>query len=228
MTTVLVVDDHERIRTVISRLLAAEGHHVIEAANGDEALSTVLLQTVDLVVLDLVMPHTNGMQVLAKLEALGSAIPVIVLSAVDEVASRIEALDLGAVDYVAKPFNPAELAARVRRHLANRTPDNPPPQASSPRFIADSGVELDLERRRGRIRDDAWVALTHREAELLAHLMRSSGRVCSRDELLRDVWELTYDPGSNVVEACVRRLRAKLPGVPIQTIRSAGYCFEAG
>jgi DNA-binding response OmpR family regulator len=227
MTTVMVVDDHERIRTVIGRLLAAEGHHVVEAANGAEALRKLTLHTVDLIVLDLVMPHTNGMQVLANLDRLGRAVPVIVLSAIDDVAARVEALDLGAVDYVAKPFNPAELAARVRRHLAGRTTAPARSPAASSRFLSDSGVELDLDRRRARI-VDAWVPLTDRESRLLAHLMRRSGRVCSREELLREVWELAFDPGSNVVEACVRRLRAKLPGVPIQTVRSAGYCFEAG
>lgn len=224
MTTVLVVDDHERIRTVIGRLLAAEGHHVVDAANGAEALRKLAFHSVDLIVLDLVMPHTNGMQVLTKLQTLGRAIPVIVLSALDDVDARVQALDLGAVDYVAKPFNPAELAARVRRHLASRTTDAAP--TASSRFLSNSGVELDLERRRART-GDAWVPLTEGESRLLAHLMRRSGRVCSRDQLLRDVWDLAFDPGSNVVEACVRRLRAKLPGIPIQTVRSAGYCFEA-
>jgi DNA-binding response OmpR family regulator len=223
MTTVMVVDDHERIRTVLRRLLSAEGHHVIEAANGAEALRLLAVHTVDLIVLDLVMPRTNGMQVLTHLSRFARATPVVVLSAVEDITARVEALDLGAVDFVGKPFIPAELLARVRRHLATR----PAPSPWSTRFLADGGVELDLDRRRARFGRD-WVDLTDRESSLLAHLMRRSGRVCSRDELLHDVWGLDFDPGSNVVEVCVRRLRAKLPDVPVQTVRSAGYYFEGG
>jgi DNA-binding response OmpR family regulator len=223
----MVVDDHGRVREALGRLLAAEGHHVVEAADGAEALRKLASMTVHLVLLDLVMPETNGMQLLSALRDLGRSVPVIVLSAVDDVAARVQALDLGAVDYVAKPFNTAELLARVRRHLAisgARTPAAATP-ASTTRYLTVGGVDLDLDRRRARV-GQGWVGLTDRECRLLAHLMRRSGEVCSRQELLHDVWHLDLDPGTNVIEVCIRRLRSKLPGIAVETVRSVGYCFD--
>ena len=223
MTTVMVVDDHDRLRAVLRDLLAGEGHRVIEAVDGFDALRKLDADgdRVDLILLDLVMPNVNGMHLLTTLRDLGRTVPVIVLSAVGDVAARVQALDLGAVDYVGKPFNPSELLARVRRHLS-RSPAAP---SWASRFLAAGGVELDLDRRRARVAQ-GWVDLTDRETRLLAHLMRREGHVCARDELLHDVWGLDFDPGSNVIEVCVRRLRAKLPDVPIQTVRSVGYSFD--
>jgi DNA-binding response OmpR family regulator len=221
MRTVLIVDDEERIRTGIARLLATQGHHTIEAADGDEALLAVATTVVDLVVLDLVMPGTNGMQLLTSLRDQGSTTPVIVLSAVEDIAARVQALDLGAVDFVGKPFVPAELLARVRRQLAN--PSTSPPQ--SQRYLTAAGITLDLDRRSARYQG-ARVDLTEREATLLAHLMRNEGFVCTREQLLHDVWGLDIDASSNVVEACIRRLRSKLNEPPIQTVRSVGYCLD--
>jgi DNA-binding response OmpR family regulator len=146
--------------------------------------------------------------------------PVIVLSAVTDVAARVQALDRGAVDFVGKPFHTAEVVARVRRQLAAA-----PQQRRSHRFLIAGGIRLDLERRRAQT-SDGEVALTQREFDLLAFLMRRSGEACRRDQLLRDVWGLPSDPGSNVVEACVRRLRTKLPRLPVETVRGLGYCFH--
>jgi DNA-binding response OmpR family regulator len=220
VSTILIVDDHDRIRTGIARLLATQGHQTVEAANGDEALLALATNDVDLVVLDLVMPGTNGMQLIGILRGQGSTVPVIVLSAVEDVAARVQALDLGAVDFIGKPFVPAELLARVRRQLANATRVVPQPQ----RYLTAAGITLDLDRRRATYRD-VRADLTEREASLLAYLMRKEGAVCSREQLLRDVWGLEVDPGSNVVEACIRRLRNKLDP-PIQTVRSVGYCLD--
>jgi DNA-binding response OmpR family regulator len=146
---------------------------------------------------------------------------VIVLSAATDISARIQALDRGAVDVVAKPFSTAELSARIRRHLQHKAP----PPSGEQRFLQSGGVQLDLDRRRA-ITADGSVSLTEREFALLAHLMRRSDRVCSREELLHDIWGLDFDPGSNVVDVCVRRLRTKLrPDPPIETVRGAGYCF---
>jgi DNA-binding response OmpR family regulator len=179
---------------------------------------------VDLVLLDLVMPHCNGLQVLAAVAARGGAAPpIIVLSAVNEVAARVQALDRGAVDFVQKPFHAAELVARIRRHLASSPPQ---PSTERGRYVVAGGVELDLDRRRAR-GSGFDVVLTEREFGLLAHLMRRKGDVCGKDELLHDIWGLEFDPGSNVVEVCMRRLRTKLGEPPIETIRGVGYCFYA-
>lgn len=234
MSTVMVVDDQERIRELLTRMLTSEGHTTVTAADGLQALKELARRDVDLILLDLVMPESHGMQVLTTLRARNSTTPVIVLSAVTDVAARVEAFDLGAIDFVGKPFHSAELVARVRRHLA--TPAVPVGVAGSHgtpgvrpgddrRFLVAGGVELDLDRRRALHRG-RQVGLTEREFSLLAHLMRREGEVCSRAELLHDVWGLDFDPGTNVIEVCVRRLRGKLAELPIETVRSVGYCFD--
>jgi DNA-binding response OmpR family regulator len=220
MSTVMVVDDEERIRTLITRSLAAEGHRVVAVADGASALDRLASGDVDLMLLDLVMPRCNGLTVLASLRDRHDATPVIVLSGVTDIATRVQALERGAVDVVAKPFSLVELLARTRRHLgAGRAP------RSDTRYLTAGGIRLDLDRRWAQVAD-VEVSLTDREFSLLAHLMRRRGDVCRREELLHDIWGLDFDPGSNVVEVCVRRLRNKLhPDPPIETIRRVGYCF---
>jgi DNA-binding response OmpR family regulator len=219
----LVVDDEPRIRTYLNRSLSAQGHTVYEAADGQAALDQLDSRDIDLVLLDLAMPRRGGLDVLSVLKQRESSPPVIVLSAVTDISARIQALDQGAVDVVAKPFSSAELSARIRRHLHHQTPFPPGEQ----RYLEAGGVQLDLHRRRA-VTAHGSVSLTEREFALLAHLMRRSNDVCSREELLHDIWDLDFDPGSNVVDVCVRRLRSKLqPDPPIETVRGGGYCFYA-
>ena len=218
MSRVMVVDDQERMREMLCRLLAAEGHVTVAAPDGVEALRRLADAEVDLVLLDLVMPHTNGMQVLTSLRDRGCRTPVIVISAVPDIAARVQALDVGAIDFVGKPFHASELLARVRRSLARQA------EHHDERYLETGGVQLDLDRRRA-VMGQSCAQLSEREFELLAHFMRRAGRTCRRDELLHDVWGLGFDPGTNVVEVCVRRLRTKLPDVPIETVRNVGYCF---
>ena len=223
MSRVLVVDDEERITTFLARSLAPQGHTVLTASNGLEALRVIAEQEVDLVLLDLVMPQMNGLQCLAAMAETGRLPPVIVLSGVTEVAARVQALDGGAVDFVAKPFHVSELIARTRRHIAAPSAA----RTMTQRYLEAGGIRLDIDRRRVRAGEDE-VVLAEREFALLAHLMRRRGDVCRRDELLHDVWRLDFDPGSNVVEACLRRLRAKIPELPVETVRGVGYCFYGG
>jgi DNA-binding response OmpR family regulator len=218
VSTVLVVDDELRMRAFLARSLSNEGHTVVTAADGVEAMTRLATGGVDLVLLDVMMPRCSGMQVLTMMGQRKDTTPVIVLSAVTDVAARVQALDRGAVDFVGKPFHTAEVVARVRRQLAAA------PERQRPRFPIAGGIRLDLERRRAQT-SDGEVALTEREFDLLTYLMRRSGEVCRREDLLRDVWRLPSDPGSNVVDACVRRLRTKLPGLPVETVRGVGYCF---
>jgi DNA-binding response OmpR family regulator len=217
----LVVDDEARIRTYLKRSLSALGHTVHEAADGQDALSQLHARDFDLVLLDLAMPRLSGLHVLSQLQQHESHPPVIVLTAVTDISARVQALDQGAVDVVAKPFSSAELAARIRRHLPNPTPSPPGEQ----RYLAAGGVQLDLHRRRA-VTAHGSVSLGEREFALLAHLMRRINNVCSREELLHDIWDMDFDPGSNVVDVCLRRLRIKLqPDLPIETVRGNGYCF---
>ncbi|WP_203752813.1 response regulator transcription factor [Cellulomonas chitinilytica] len=222
MSTVMVVDDEERIRTLISRSLTSAGHTAVCAADGFRALERLEGDDVDLVLLDLVMPRCNGLTVLSSMRQREDTTPVIVLTGVADVGARVQALDQGAIDVVVKPFSLVELLARTRRHLGAG-----PVRHTESRYVWAGGIRLDLERRRATLGDHE-ASLTEREFELLAYLMRRRGEVCRREELVRDVWGLDFDPGSNVVEVCVRRLRHKLePNPPIETVRRVGYCFTA-
>ena len=225
MSNILAVDDEDRVLTFLSRYLGGEGHHVITAGNGRAALDLLDRQDVDLVLLDLVMPQVSGLQMLATLQAREDAPPVIVLSAVSDVGARVQALDRGAVDFVGKPFHMVELVARIRRHTMAVPRQRPGPGADQ-RYLEAGGIRLDLDRRRAQV-EGLDVVLSPREFSLLAHLMRRRGDVCRRDELLHDVWGLAFDPGSNVVEVCMRRIRHKLADPPIETVRGVGYCFYA-
>lgn len=219
VSTILVVDDEERIRTLLSRSVTRAGHRVRTAADGNEAVAVLDDGGVDLVLLDLVMPGGDGFTVLEALRDRPDAPPVIVVSAVHEVSARVDALNRGAVDVVGKPFVLVELLARVNRHLGVALRE-----AAEHRHLSVAGLTLDTHRRIAAMGSQV-VALTEREVALLAHLMRRHGNVCTREELLHDVWGLDFDPGSNLVEVCVRRLRTKL-SVPdfIETVRGVGYC----
>jgi DNA-binding response OmpR family regulator len=217
---VLVVDDEVRVVTMLRRLLTQEGHSVTSASNGALALEQLASDEFDLVLLDLRMPQCSGHKVLATMRERADTTPVLVLSAVNDVATRVESLDLGAVDFVTKPFHTSELMARVRRHLTV----TPVREVNRSRILEGGGIRLDLERRRATV-DGVEVVLSEREFALLAHLMRRRGSVCRRDELLHDIWGLDHDPGSNVVDVCVRRLRKRLTRPPIETVRGVGYCF---
>ena len=223
MSRILAVDDEERVLTFLTRCLTGEGHQVLTAGDGRQALDVLEQEQVDMVLLDLMMPRLSGLQLLASLRTRTMTPPVIVLSAVSDVAARVQALDRGAVDFVCKPFHVAELIARVRRHLED-TPRQQ--QQADPRYLVAGGVQLDLDRRRARV-DDRDIVLSAREFALLAHLMRRRGDVCGREELLHDVWGIDFDPGTNVVEVCVRHIRNKLSDPPIETVRGVGYCFYA-
>jgi DNA-binding response OmpR family regulator len=220
MSKILVVDDEERVRTFLSRSLVTEGHTVVSAPDGQAALDALDAEAISLVLLDIVMPRRNGLQVLTELGARGDSTPVIVLSAINEVGARVQALDKGAVDFVIKPFHTAELMARVRRHILHV----PEQRKGEERYLTAADIMLDLDRRKARV-GPAEISLTEREFSMLAHLMRRRGDVCRRDELLNDIWGQAFGPNSNVVDVCMGRLRNKLRELPVETIRGVGYCF---
>ena len=221
MSTILVVDDEPRIRTLLSRALSGAGHRVVGVPDGESALAQLRAAEFDLVLLDLMLPRTDGLSVLDALPSLHMQPPVIVLTGLHDVGSRVQALNKGAVDVVGKPFVLVELLARVNRHLGTTEGR----AGSEHRFLTAAGLRLDTSRRMVEWHE-RLVALSEREAALLAHLVRRHGDVCTREELLHDVWGLDFDPGSNLVEVCMRRLRSKLvPDPPIETVRGVGYCI---
>jgi DNA-binding response OmpR family regulator len=220
VAAILIVDDETKLRTLLSRDLSAAGHQPVQAADGETACDYLDSHAVDLVLLDLVMPGVDGLTVLKHVNGLSGAPPVVVLSGVGQVGARVQAINGGAVDYVTKPFVLAELMARVNRHLGK-----PHERFYDGRYLAHGDLRLDTHRRVLVLPDEVR-PLSEREAAVLAHLLRRRGDVCTRDELLHDIWGYDFDPGSNVLEVCVARLRTKLPcSTTIETVRGVGYCI---
>jgi DNA-binding response OmpR family regulator len=215
---VLVVEDEPRIASFVSRALAAEGLQVDAAQDGRRGLELARTGRYALVVLDLLLPGVDGVSVLRDLMQTRPDQRVLVLSALSDVQSKVECLDLGASDYLPKPFSLAELVARVRARL--RQPASGPGE----RFLRLGGVTLDVVRRTADAGSGA-VVLPEREFLLLRHMMARGGETASRERLLEEVWGLGFDPGSNVVDVCVGRLRARLGADVIETVRGVGYRF---
>jgi DNA-binding response OmpR family regulator len=220
MPRVLVVDDEPRIVTFIARALSAEGLAVDSAHDGRRALELARSRPYELVVLDLMLPGMDGVSLLQEIIEDRPEQRVLVLSALSDVESKVRCLELGASDYLPKPFALAEFLARVRARL--RQPGAPP----IARVLVAGDLSLDLVR---RVAEGAKgpIGLSEREFLLLQHLMRKNGEVCTREELLADVWGFSFDPGSNVVDVYVGRLRSKLGAGLIETVRNVGYRLEA-
>ena len=220
--TILVIEDEPGIVDFLQRGLRSHGFDVIAATDGVTGTEQALAGGVDLVVLDIMLPGRDGLEVLETVHETKPTLPVIALTARGSIEDRVAGLDAGAVDYLVKPFSLSELAARIRAQLR---------VASQTRVttLAAGGIELDLLTREVR-RDGELVRLSTTEFELLAYLIRHRGRVLAREQILRSVWGYDYDPGTNVVDVYIGYLRRKLgtngTKAPIVTVRSVGYRFD--
>jgi two-component system, OmpR family, response regulator len=216
---ILIVEDEAGIADFLRRGLTAEGYLVTAAADGEDGEALALSGRFDLVLLDVMLPGRDGLEVLAAIRRALPALPVILLTARGRVSERVEGLDAGATDYVSKPFSFDELAARVRAHLRDA-------EHGRPTKLEAGDIEIDLLRRRVR-RAGAEIVLSATEFELLAFLARHRDQVVPRERILASVWGYEHDPGTNVLGVYVGYLRRKLalPGrpAPIETIRSVGY-----
>jgi DNA-binding response OmpR family regulator len=216
---ILVVEDEPAIADFLRRGLQAEGYAVDCALDGVEGERRALSGEVDLVILDVMLPERDGMDVLDTIRARKPALPVIMLTARGEVEDKVSALDSGANDYVTKPFSFDELSARVRAHLRS-------PEQGRATELSVAGIRLDFLTRRVE-RGGMPITLSAREFELLAYFMRHPGQVLSKQQILSAVWGYDFDPGTNVVEVYVGYLRRKLAAyggpAPIETLRSVGY-----
>ena len=218
---ILVIEDEPRILAFLSRGLEAEGFVVDGAGDGSDGLGRALLGSYDLVVLDLLLPKLDGLAVLRQLHSRRPELPVVIVSARADLETKLRGFGLGASDYVSKPFSFEELLARIRAQLRNRRLE------SGGSELRVGALTLDVTRRRARL-GDVNAELSDREFRLLHHLVRHQGEVVSRERLLSDVWGYHFDPRSNVVEVCVRRLRKKLgEDAPIETVRHGGYRLTA-
>jgi DNA-binding response OmpR family regulator len=234
---ILVIEDEPGIVDFLERGLRTHGFEVRTALDGVSGAEKALNESVDLVVLDMMLPGRSGLEVLSAIHDAKPALPVIVLTARDDVEDRVAGLDAGAVDYLTKPFSLSELAARVRAQLRVA--------AQSPRTTLSGGdIDVNLLTREVRA-GGSPVRLSTTEFELLVYLMRNRGQVLSREQILRAVWGYEYDPGTNVVDVYIGYLRRKLRRgaaaaitaatgedgdkreAPIVTVRSVGYRFDA-
>lgn len=219
---ILLVEDEDRIASFVVKGLSAEGHTVERAANVAEALGLALTREYDLVILDLLLPDGDGRDVLKRLRAEHSDVPVLVVSALGDIDDKVDLLDAGANDYLTKPFAFAELAARVRAltRVGQTRSD----------VLRSGDLELDTKTRVAT-NGDVKVDLPAREFALLEYLMRHQGQVLTRQQLLNAVWGFDFDTDSNVVDVYVSYLRRKLdrgdgPSI-IETVRGAGYRVRA-
>ena len=219
---ILVVEDEPRTLAFVGRALRAAGMTVAGAEDGRTGLARALAHPFDLVILDLLLPGIDGLVVLRELRARKPDLPVLILSARSDTQAKLRGFDLGADDYLVKPFSVDELIARVRARLRRR-------ESAAERELVRAGpLVLDLARREARM-EDSISRLTDSEFRLLHHLARRVGEVISREQLLAAVWGYDFDPRSNVVDVCIRRLRKKLgPEAPIETVRNVGYRLSAG
>jgi DNA-binding response OmpR family regulator len=218
---ILVIEDEPRIRGFVARGLEAEGFSVVQAGDGPGGLRYARELRPDLVILDLLLPRLDGLSVLRELEVQHPELPVIIVSARADTPTKLRGFGLGARDYLTKPFSFDELLARIRVHM-RRADSN-----GNGHTLQVGKLVLDVARREAHL-GGRVVGLSDREFKLLHRLVACAGEVVSRERLLADVWGYHFDPSSNVVDVCIRRLRKKLgPSSPIQTVRHAGYRVSA-
>ncbi|MBN8867188.1 MAG: response regulator transcription factor [Solirubrobacterales bacterium] len=216
---ILVVEDERDIADFVSRGLESEGYAVTWAADGIQGETLARTGRFDLILLDVMLPGRDGNELLRDLRREDTETPVIMLTARGETADKVRGLDNGATDYLTKPFAFEELVARIRAHLRQSG------QRSSTQLAA-AGIEMDLLARTVE-REGREIALSAKEFELLAYLIRHPGQVMSREQILNGVWGYDHDPGTNIVGVYIAYLRRKLTAGglddPIETVRSVGY-----
>jgi DNA-binding response OmpR family regulator len=219
---VLVVEDEKKTASFIRKALQAEGFAVDVCHNGDEAWAAARATPFDAIVLDIMLPGRDGLSLLRQLRERQNTTPVLLLSACGEVNERVEGLNAGADDYLPKPFVIAELIARVRA-LGRRSGESKSP------VLRVGDLALDTITREAR-RGDVTIELTTREYRLLEYLMRSAGRICGRMTILEKVWDYDFDPGSNLVDVNIMRLREKIDAnfepKLLHTVRGIGYVMK--
>ncbi|GAB3768612.1 response regulator transcription factor [Microlunatus parietis] len=223
---VLVVDDDETVRDVVRRYLSREGYQVLEAGTGPDALAVFRAERPDLVVLDLMLPGADGLELCRTMRA-EAPVGVIMLTALGLESDRVVGLEQGADDYVVKPFSPRELTLRVARLLERLDP--PAPRSVPEQRLTDGDLIIDTEARTAH-RGDVPLGLTGREFDLLVFLVGHAGRAFTRKELLERVWDWSFGDDSTVT-VHVRRLREKIEDDPSQprrlvTVWGRGYRYD--
>ena len=225
-TRILVVDDEAAVTDLLAYNLRKAGYEVFSAADGREALRLARENKPDLILLDLMIPEIDGLEVCRELRKT-SGVPVIMVTALGEEIDRVVGLELGADDYITKPFGVRELLARVKAVL--RRAAQAPEQSPAPTTLlkGPAGLQLDLERRSASV-GEALLVLTRLEFDLLQHLLSNRGRVLTREQLLEQAWGYDFAGDTRAVDSAVKRLRARLRAADpaadsIEAVRGVGY-----
>jgi heavy metal response regulator len=219
---ILVIEDEKRIQDFLSRGLESAGYAVDVAGDGNTGIDLIHNTEYDLIILDLMLPDTDGLSVLEKIRNRKTSPPVLILSARDAVDDRVKGLELGADDYLTKPFAFVELLARVRALLRRGQP--------TPERLQVGELALDCIRRKVT-RNNENIELAPKEFSILEYMMRNRGRPLSRTMIVEHVWDMDYDGLTNIVDVYIRHLRSKIddkwPLKMIQTVRGIGYMLDA-
>ena len=226
MSRLLLVEDDILVGTMVQMNLTAEGHEVVWARDGEAGLGHATSQPFDLVLLDIGLPRLNGIEVLSLMRKRGVATPVLMLTAMSDVPSKVRALDVGADDYVAKPFDNAELMARVRALVRRSQAERAVP---SDRVLQWEGFRVDLDTREATTLQGDLV-LGEKEASILDLLSRAGGRPVTRADILEEVWGMDASPTERTVDNYLLKLRKLFEADPasprhILTVRGTGYRF---
>ena len=220
MAKVLLIEDEENIRKIISYDLRKAGHTIVESGDGQEALDIALKQPFDVLIIDWMLPHVSGIEIVQKLRTQHVDSVMIMLTARDDETDILYAFDQGVDDYVTKPFSPRELLARVNAHMKRQ----------SKRMEKDlelGELRINLKRREALLKDEL-LTLTKKEFDLLEYFVSNKNIVLSRDAILNDIWGFDYDGDTRIVDVHVFKLRTKLQGsnVHIKSSRGVGYLLE--
>ena len=220
MAKVLLIEDEENIRKIISYDLRKAGHTIVESGDGQEALDIALKQPFDVLIIDWMLPHVSGIEIVQKLRIQHVDSVMIMLTARDDETDILYAFDQGVDDYVTKPFSPRELLARVNAHIKRQS-------KRMEKDLEIGELRINLKRREALLKDEL-LTLTKKEFDLLEYFVSNKNIVLSRDAILNDIWGFDYDGDTRIVDVHVFKLRTKLQGsnVHIKSSRGVGYLLE--
>ena len=220
MAKVLLIEDEENIRKIISYDLRKAGHTIVESGDGQEALDIALKQPFDVLIIDWMLPHVSGIEIVQKLRTQHVDSVMIMLTARDDETDILYAFDQGVDDYVTKPFSPRELLARVNAHMKRQS-------KRMEKDLEIGELRINLKRREALLKDEL-LTLTKKEFDLLEYFVSNKNIVLSRDAILNDIWVFDYDGDTRIVDVHVFKLRTKLQGsnVHIKSSRGVGYLLE--